>query len=1059
MFATQQKFRWTEGPSGKPYRGVFGMSLVCILCVVVLSACSEKKKRGKVGAPRTIPPTASQSHESGPEQIDSQENVTGNPVEDVAASSLPNSAAPHVFTPPADLYGDVELSWTTPFGPGRAVVPQLGGSLAPVSLAFGKESAAVGPEWFSRLTAVVFPPDGNEVVFVGVFDKDLPRLDPRELLDAFVVALRSVVSGGQAPGVTIEPLPEQLARGLREDDLMEVRYFGDSDETGMGHVAFEADRLMKCLSLGKDNISKAAFDPGVEGHKNELDLQGNAEQHRSQSWHRFWIEPAFANVGQSTDGRAFRVDVSLAVLTKYMIIRNGRLEDDKNHLPEPSAKKFADQLTQRYDDYAKKLPIFAKLSALAALTSVAEALRPSPTSDSDKQRPRPTIDLRPLLDAHQVTAVKTVVSTPATIMLREETIVAKQGKGKREVKHIRQLTGGVTLKPKNRHKLKDLQTDDLARDVLAARPPNRDTWKANSQGAEYLACAVRPRREQQLQQEDLRAGPLVFERDYVATGPAEEFGTGWRLRRPVLHISRKMADFELLGRIPESVRIEFRPGDSIVLGRAGRVSLPDAQGVNREAPAYLSADGSARLVLYSNVWIYLEGEVQFRSLNDGPFVPVLQPGARMLRFSAKDDHLVESFQDAQRSLTFTSDGNRLVQVADEVGHWIKLRYDDHGHCSAASSSDGGSVRYRYDAGGRLRSLFNEGNQRVTYSYGDMSGRVVAVGGNVSPAADLPTTAQFAIHADPQPSEGARLGDSATIVARLERQNNDKPAYVLKFGEETIDLDLNLVVEGMLNGDESDRATATLLIKEQILNRAVAGRKNLVIAGSILDKQNYLALALRQVSRNSTLELSISTAVDTDRAVKNLKDGQFIGGKASVYVLDDKLDSDVKTKIKERVDESRDSNVVIVIGDSNDVNYKKLLEQHANGQLAGKHVVVIACATTKQPADLILPLLGDSYRARSVTSFAQPISQWLLPALLEGMQSRLKAQTGRSMRPADILQLLDETVRDIQQLPPKSFHPSVDEKDVNVLLFRHQQLGRRGLNRSPFRSESAQVCRA
>ena len=96
------------------------------------------------------------------------------------------------------------------------------------------------------------------MIFVGTAEPGKPLLDPQILLDGFVVALRAL-SRGQQPGVTIDPTPGQLAKGLQENDHMPVRYLGGVEATAYGAVCFEADRLMKSLSFGKDNVTKAPF--------------------------------------------------------------------------------------------------------------------------------------------------------------------------------------------------------------------------------------------------------------------------------------------------------------------------------------------------------------------------------------------------------------------------------------------------------------------------------------------------------------------------------------------------------------------------------------------------------------------------------------------------------------------------------------------------------------------------------------------------------------------------------------------------------------------------------
>ncbi len=396
--------------------------------------------------------------------------------------------------PPADLTGDVELEWTSALGPGGMLVPQ-----APDT----RDESEGG---LTRLLAIVLPEDEpREVLFVGVREPNLEPLRPSELLDAFLLAYRAMAVG-MPPGVSIDPKTEQLQAGLKAGDMMDVVYFGGVEQTDFGYAAFEADRLMKCLSAGIDNSTGQPFTCSVPGYRSELELHGElSKAGGGPEWHRFWIEHARSDIGQSADGRTLMGAVKLAINTQYMQVRNGELVSG-DQPPDPAAKQFASHLTQHYAKYAEAFPVFNRLAVYAVLTSMAAAIH-----HDDASPYRRLLEDEWWLEEHPITTRQTPTGTKA--------VVASDGRVK--------MTGGVTLKPENQYYPNHPRTVALQQDALAARrqQPDQREWTVMSQGIEYQVVRARPRRARRTWQEDLRVGSLRLVREFgprYAQGKATE---------------------------------------------------------------------------------------------------------------------------------------------------------------------------------------------------------------------------------------------------------------------------------------------------------------------------------------------------------------------------------------------------------------------------------------------------------------------------------------------------------------------------------------------------------
>ena len=113
-----------------------------------------------------------------------------------------------------------------------------------------------------EVTGAVYDAENGRLVFLGrsLSASDRPLLS----LDDFVKALR-VIYGGEAPAVSIDPLASNLK-------IMKVSYFGSIEDSHMGVVLFESDRLLKTLSMGKDNQTLRATKSNVPGYQSEIDL-------------------------------------------------------------------------------------------------------------------------------------------------------------------------------------------------------------------------------------------------------------------------------------------------------------------------------------------------------------------------------------------------------------------------------------------------------------------------------------------------------------------------------------------------------------------------------------------------------------------------------------------------------------------------------------------------------------------------------------------------------------------------------------------------------------------
>lgn len=230
---------------------------------------------------------------------------------------------------------------------------------------------------FESLDGAQFDDENKQLILFGPYTEKPGPLT----LDDLVIALWARFHEKQNPGMTIDPV-----KGDKTGPIMEVKFFGGTKDTRFGQVMFECDRLMKCLSLGEDNVTHRALGlrvPAFQTLPNLILLLDKSQQ--GPSWARFWIVPALEKfpdddsrfkpvLAESDDCRTVRfVQWRLYVETEQMhdagkgkdLVSSGGKKDE-------SSKRFADHFTANYDAIAEEYPVFGQLKEMAKLVVLAD---------------------------------------------------------------------------------------------------------------------------------------------------------------------------------------------------------------------------------------------------------------------------------------------------------------------------------------------------------------------------------------------------------------------------------------------------------------------------------------------------------------------------------------------------------------------------------------------------------------------------------------------------------------------------------------------------------------
>jgi hypothetical protein len=294
----------------------------------------------------------------------------------------------------------------------------------------------------------------NDLILVGPPAAEGQGFRP----DDWYTVFRAIASD-EAPGVSIDPGPDPRH--------MQVRYFGGIQQTALGNTFFEADRTLKILSTGFDNLTCNVWTGRPHGFATELDFiaaemgQSAALLEGERGWHRFWFEPSDEPI--ETESLTMRMPRNRLVV-KDEPIPPGR--------PSPnSARQFASALTANFLGMTQGILQFRQLQQDAALVSLAKWMRDKQIpADEDWVGGQPKKEL-------------TATSTPSITVLRSQLI---------DDIYLRfGIHGGVDFQRENRYGNASTQSARLSTAVDQSGTHGLPTWQFAVDGQLYQAVRLR----------------------------------------------------------------------------------------------------------------------------------------------------------------------------------------------------------------------------------------------------------------------------------------------------------------------------------------------------------------------------------------------------------------------------------------------------------------------------------------------------------------------------------------------------------------------------------------
>jgi len=531
------------------------------------------------------------------------------------------------------------------------------------------------------IEGAAFDQNSGQIILFGKENHYFPKVN----MDDLAVAVKSIYGIGldrpQNPGISIDPIAKDA-----KDAKMKVRYDGATENTSFGLAMFEADILLKCLALGKDNITQKSLTANVAGFISLFDRtqRNNIDTLRARLW--FVPEQITLVEGEEHKGFVF-TEVKMQVLTEA---QKFKYPDDVSHCVD-----FAKHFTDHYDEYAKQFPIFEKLKDLGKITAIIKWIKDNniffDTSYFVNYKPK---------------YYKTPEFTPAAAN-------ATYRNGRFIV-----MSGGVVynLDQNNFNVEKHLFADNLISEVIDSRPSENDfSWSFQSPiNRETFSAVVqsihRTRKpgnvkkqfcDLYLSQESAELNLIRYYNSF--SEQSSYFGYGWGFLPYEMKVSLEKVN--IINNESKSIST-FK---TILVKILGKEDFFEIKGLNQEgSPVFINQSRSYFLIekLNSNFSLYSINDEFIAEFNEKGYLTKTIDEDFLVTYEYDQNHLIKIYHEKGPSISFEYQNDKIVKAIGSDQTEIFYCYDTQGLLYKITDVYGLDTYYFYDKDKRLNKILD-----------------------------------------------------------------------------------------------------------------------------------------------------------------------------------------------------------------------------------------------------------------------------------------------------------------------------------------------------------------
>ncbi len=280
-----------------------------------------------------------------------------------------------------------------------------------------------------NISAVAYDAKTGNLMLVG--EKGLSYESFLSAEDIAVIYRAVFKSDHEGVAVTIDPDPEKLNKfGI-------VKFSGGVENTHVGLVLYEADRILKSLSAGYDNLTGIRMQPDVDGYRPSGTIALSMNDGSQESvWTRFWFVADAMVIEADPGGHELRfISDDVTIKTERMEWKDGRLVTSTNQSPDDpenrSSAQFAEHFNANFNRYCDVYPVLKELREIAKIVAIFKWLKERHVGDCDFST----------LGDLELTKIETPMKTPIATVEYSKTVSVDQG----TIIYRRIHSGGVNL--------------------------------------------------------------------------------------------------------------------------------------------------------------------------------------------------------------------------------------------------------------------------------------------------------------------------------------------------------------------------------------------------------------------------------------------------------------------------------------------------------------------------------------------------------------------------------------------------------------------------------------
>ncbi|MGE0831281.1 MAG: RHS repeat-associated core domain-containing protein [Simkaniaceae bacterium] len=577
--------------------------------------------------------------------------------------------------------GDILIDYTMPVPSNQSIEASGKFSFSYFTPNYGGVLLDKSAEIFTELrdiSGVLYDEQTGQMIFYGQKNLSLPYMDTDDL----AVTVRSIYGLGskapESPGVSMEPgykNPKKKTGGC-----MVVSYFGETENTRFGQVMFESDRVLKILSIGKDNITGKSIKSSVPGYRSLQEIQAKEGFPNSNTYCRLWFVPQRITLSESFDGTSMVFnEARMEVLTESTLRKKGVVEDR-------AAEKFAQHFTNYYDHFSQEYPILSELKRLGKITAIVKWIY-------EKNLP---FDLS-FFKGYTPAYYETPKYSPA---------IANMAVGQL-------ILGGVvyTLTEENYHVQKSEQAEALKEEILSERPSDESVSWNFGRGliavAKQVGKAIKVGEVNKtfvdLAYPNQSKIPLAFVRIYNSFNDDRiPFGRGWNSTLAKLSFNRSPRPLEF----SDGLKLSAYP--EITIRLEGNDAIYHLAGLNGEKRPVYKKEGTSFYVVHDLSgnfhWIRKDERLIFDSR--GAIVRIEDLQGLGVSYEYENGYLARIVDDGGKAIEFVYVEDQIFSAQGPGGKIIYYEYDPNGLLQTVRDDEGILTTYEYDEGERLSAIYN-----------------------------------------------------------------------------------------------------------------------------------------------------------------------------------------------------------------------------------------------------------------------------------------------------------------------------------------------------------------